>query len=292
MATRTKTAPKKAQIDEAKGAAAVSSADKLDNTEIYNKAEAIKAATSVGLQAYREVKVAYEVKRAELETLFGKENLLLSIDDLQHRQAEAKAEFDEQTLRFEKTVVERDAELVRKRKLEETAYAETRAAQRQKDERDWKAQLDAMQLQTKLQQDALHRSWDEREKELAGKEKLLADLQKAVSTKDADVQREAARISEVAVATVRREAEQKAALAAKDAEAAAKIAAANLAAANERNAAQSMLILQMQEQNKQLAEANKEIATTAVSSKAIEHGISLSNQQRSVDGQPTSRSSR
>lgn len=217
-----------------------------------------------GLNELKTVSEAVEAKKAELEELFGAEQLLKDSDELQVNFDNKKQELDIAFSQYEAEINAKKVTLKLDQQKEQQQYEHEREqaqllsdAEFNKEKLDRKVQLDAFEAEAK-------KGWAVREDELVKKE---ADYKKAIEDAalfpeklKAEVQKEVA----TATGAIKREYEHKLQLALKDAETQKLIADNTIASLNKQIAAGDKLIADLQAQINSAQTKVSEIAAKAL----------------------------
>lgn len=217
-----------------------------------------------GINELKTVSDAVEVKKSELEELFGAEQLLKDTDELQVNFDNKKQELDIAFSQYETEINAKKTTLKLEQQKEQQQYDHERAQEKLLDEAEFnKQKIDRQSLLDAHEAEA-KKGWAAREDELAKKE---ADYKKAIEDAALFPEKLKAEVNkEVAIATnsIKREYEHKLQLAQKDAETQKTVADSTITSLNKQLDASDKLIVDLQAQLSKSQDKVSEIAKSAL----------------------------
>jgi chromosome segregation ATPase len=171
------------------------------------------------IQQMEQVEQAIVIKQTRLKELFDIENEAVSLDDMRAQHAaEVEAHdkaMEEKALDWKEEQNARDKRW--KREAEDHEYNTRMTQQRVKEEFD--AEVARAKRAEQMRQEALNKSWAERENELKAKEQEFVSLKEQVAGFDAKLKAEVAKAEQIVANTLKRQNEHEIQLLKKDIEA-------------------------------------------------------------------------
>lgn len=233
---------------------------------VQNNLATLTATLTSKIQQLSDVQTAIELKEQRLKDLHGIENEAIRLDDIKAQIAEAEAVAQEKQKvnlkQWDDMVAERNKNW--QRDEEEHKYSIDQMRKKAADE--YNAMLEKNKRDEAIRQDALNRTWSDREKALQAQEADVANLKKQVADFDVTVKAKVEQAQAIVSASLKQKYEHEIAMMKKDFDAQKTLGDTKISAMSD---SMSKLEAQIDELNKQLAAARqdaKEIATSALQS--------------------------
>lgn len=224
----------------------------------------LSASLTSKVQKLSQVDQAIQLKEARLQELFGIEKEAVAIDDLKAQREQQELDHDDEVVARRQTWNEEESERTKRwrREEEEHTYATTQARQRAIDEH---AVLVAKnQRDEAIRQEALNKSWLEREQALKAKEQEFTALKAQVDTFESRLKSEVAKAETIVGNTLKKQYEHEKALLTKDFETETKLNAAKVASFTDTISNLNTQIRSLESQLSQAHRDAKEVANQAL----------------------------
>jgi len=234
--------------------------------EVQKTLAAVSAKLTEQLQVLENIEEAIKLKKEQLESLHQIEVTSATLDDLEAQIAKQRADWETEKATKTREFAEMRSERNKQWAREEEDYQYKIAQEHRKLEDTHKAFLAQQEKQNRDKQDQLEKNWAEREHELKKREQELTEL-RAFKENTPDVLKKEVNAA-VAVATnsVKKEYEQKMALAAKDTEVEKRLADQNIASLQQTIHKHQEQLDALKAQVEQAQKDMKEISTKALDS--------------------------
>lgn len=205
---------------------------------------------------------AVELKKAELETIYGKEQVLKNIDDL-------NVEFEE----YKQNIVTQKEKLFLERTREESEFEFTREQARKNEQVQYEEERRLLKNKHRDEDEERNKNFQLRNEEMLKKENEFIELKKQVDAFPAKLDSEVKKEVAIATNSVKREYEHKLELLSKDLATNQSIFQNQLTGANGRLESQAKVIAELTAQltgaQSKVAEIAKEALTAASSTKSL-----------------------
>jgi len=228
MATKTQGAKNK-QATAIKEAEVLSSVaglnlDSVSNTLAATQVELQKSLASLSgklteqLQVLSNVEEAIGLKQEELKELYGLEEKVIELDELEAEIATRRKAWDEEQATKKREFAEEQSERNKQRVRGEEEYQYRLSQDHKKQKDSFEALLGQQEKENRDKLEKLEKDWAEREADLKKRETELADLREKVANMPEVVKKEVNGAVAVATNSVKKEYDTKIQLAAKDSE--------------------------------------------------------------------------
>lgn len=216
------------------------------------------------VQQVSQVDAAIRLKEARLQELFNIEKEATSLDDLKAQREQDELDWDAQVVERTETWNEEESERAKARLREEEEHNYKTAQARARAQEEYAALVAKHQRDEAIRQEALNKSWNEREGALKAKEQEFVSLKAQVDGFDAKVKAEVTRAEAIIGNTLKKQYEHEKALLTKDFETETKLNAAKVASYTETVANLQAQIASLESQLAQAHRDSKDVASQAL----------------------------